>query len=95
MSLSSLLETKSLCKYQFHSSHCGTGQTNLSSIHEDAGLIPGLAQWVGHPSFLWRLAAAAPIGPLAWERPLKKKDGALKKQKVNINFNSPYMRDRK
>ena len=38
----------------------------------DAGSIPGPAQWVGDPAWLWlwrRPAAAAPIGPLAWEPP--------------------------
>ena len=27
------------------SSHCGGAETNLTSIHEDTGLIPGLAPW--------------------------------------------------
>ena len=34
------------------SSHCGTVETNPSSIHEDAGLILGLTQWFGDLALL-------------------------------------------
>ena len=38
------------------SSHHGSAVTNLTGIHEDTGLIPGLAEWVKDPVFcpeLW------------------------------------------
>ena len=34
---------------EYGNSRCGSAVTNLTSIHEDAGLIPGLAQWVKYP----------------------------------------------
>ena len=34
------------------SSHCGTAEMNLTHIREDAGMIPGLSQWVKDPVLL-------------------------------------------
>ena len=57
-------------KIIFWSSRCGSLEMNLTSIHEDEGLIPGLDQWVGDLALLWHTPTA--IGPtqsLAWEPP--------------------------
>ena len=59
-------------KSLFRSSRHGAAEMNPTSIREDAGLTPGLAQRVKDPVLPWlwcRPAAAALIHPLAWELP--------------------------
>ena len=73
----------------------GTVEMNLTSVHEDAGSIPGLPSVTGwglgvavrcssDPDWLWlwhRLVAIALMQPLAWECPYAI-GVALKKQKA-------------
>ena len=66
-------------------SRCGAAEANLTRNHEVEGLILGLAQQVKDPLWLWhRLAAVAPIRPLASEPP----------QAMAMALRSPVHKDR-
>ena len=86
-------ETQIKTPVRYRSFHCGSAETSPTSIHEDVGSIPGLAQWDKDPALLWlwlwhRPAAVALVQLLVREFPYTT-GVALKKQKKKRNYHIP------
>ena len=87
-------------KKKCRSFHCGSALMNLTSIHEDAGSVPGLTQWVNDQALQASVGSYGigqqlqlqfnSIQPLAWELPyaadvtLKRKKKGEKKKKRGL-----------
>ena len=64
---STVLHFNRAFKMHDKTSHHGSAVTNLTSIHEDAGSIPGLTQWVKDPVLPWAVGRGHSLDPaLLW-----------------------------
>ena len=101
LSLGQNLPTKAhIRENNYWSSHCGSEVMNLTGIHEDVGLIPGLVQW-GYVSGIAVAVASScsshltpglgtsigpGCGPKSKKKKKKKKKGERKQETITIGF---------